>query len=259
MYAFLFKKSFFDLWDNLWFIIFLNLALVLSLLIPLAVFALLPSGGSGALKILLLLISVVCFFSGLGASAELSRAMTDYKHPSFSSLPGALRSSFPSSLAFAAFWGVYLFILRYVFLFYQSVTSPWGAVGLMVLLWVTLFLLLISLFYFPVMARLERKTGKIIKKSLLLFLDNPGFSFVLLSGVVILGAVSVLTAFLFPGPGGMLIWLSTGLKLRLYKYEYRDNPEYGKEEPIPWERLFQEEKELLGKRTFKGLVFPWKD
>jgi hypothetical protein len=47
-------------------------------------------------------------------------------------------------------------------------------------------------------------------------------------------------------------------KLRLYKYDYYEAHPSGKKRRVPWNELLAHDKEKLGKRTFKTLIFPWK-
>jgi hypothetical protein len=64
---------------------------------------------------------------------------------------------------------------------------------------------------------------------------------------------------IFPGPGGLLLFLDEALRLRIFKYDWLEaNPDANRRK-IPWEALLIEEREKTGNRTLKGLIFPWKD
>jgi len=56
-----------------------------------------------------------------------------------------------------------------------------------------------------------------------------------------------------------MIWHQAALKLRLKKYDYlEENPEANRKQ-IPWDALLIDERNKVGPRTFKGMIFPWKD
>jgi hypothetical protein len=97
-----------------------------------------------------------------------------------------------------------------------------------------------------------------LKKSFLLFLDNPGFTFGLFLGSLLILALSMFTAGLLLGIGTLLLWQNAGLKLRMYKYDHLEkHPEDRRR--IPWDALLVEDRERVGKRTLKGMIFPWKE
>jgi uncharacterized membrane protein YesL len=113
-------------------------------------------------------------------------------------------------------------------------------------------------FFFPVQSRLDKKFGKILKKMFLLFLDNPLFSVGLLVGAVATLALSAFTALLLPGIASILLWWNVALKLRIYKYDYLEKHPDARRN-IPWDALLVEDRERVGKRTLKGMIFPWKE
>jgi hypothetical protein len=64
---------------------------------------------------------------------------------------------------------------------------------------------------------------------------------------------------LAPGVGGLLLGQSVALKLLMYKYDWlEENPE-GDRKHVPWDELLYEERESVGHRSLKGMIFPWKD
>jgi hypothetical protein len=123
---------------------------------------------------------------------------------------------------------------------------------------VLIFWILAFQYFFSIQARLDKKFSKILKKMFLLLLDNPLFTIGLLIGTLVTFAVSVFTAFLLPGITSIFLWWNVALKLRLYKYDYLEkNPEARRN--IPWDALLTEDRERVGKRTLKGMIFPWKE
>jgi Zn-dependent protease with chaperone function len=113
-------------------------------------------------------------------------------------------------------------------------------------------------YFFPLQARLERRFFKILKKMFLLLLDNPLFTFGLLLASLIILVLSVFTIFLLFGITTILLWWNVALKLRLYKYDHLEKHPDDRRR-IPWDALLVEDRERVGKRTLKGMIFPWKE
>ena len=45
----------------------------------------------------------------------------------------------------------------------------------------------------------------------------------------------------------------------MYKYDWLEaNPEANRKK-IPWDALLMDDKERVGKRTLRGMIFPWKE
>ena len=114
-------------------------------------------------------------------------------------------------------------------------------------------------FYFPLQSNFDKKVFKNIKKMFLIFFDNLGFSFGLLIGTIIISIISVTTFFIFIGPSAILLWQNVALKLRIYKYEYFEKYPDSTRKNIPWDVLLANDREKMGKRTLRNLIFPWKD
>jgi hypothetical protein len=76
--------------------------------------------------------------------------------------------------------------------------------------------------------------------------------------------LSMFLAFLFPGPGGILLFLDEALRLRLLKYDWLEanpaaDPAQARKRKIPWDEILIDERERTGTRSFKSFIFPWKD
>jgi hypothetical protein len=71
--------------------------------------------------------------------------------------------------------------------------------------------------------------------------------------------LSILLAFLFPGPAGVILYLDEALRLRLLKYNWLEENPQANRRKIPWDALLIEERERTGTRTFRNFIFPWKD
>ncbi len=64
---------------------------------------------------------------------------------------------------------------------------------------------------------------------------------------------------LAPGPAGTALASAVAVRLRMKKYRYlKENPRPTADRSLGM-TFFRKEKELVGKRTLKGMIFPWKD
>ena len=257
MFGFLIKKTFFDMWDNLIRIVILNL----GFLIPLAGLAYSFDfffRGQFILAWILLVPSLAVLFTYSGVVSALTSAIADYTKPEFKDFLPALKTTCPTSLLFALVNTVLVILFQSAFLVYGQIQSFIGPLASSFLFWVLIFWLLAIQYFFSIQSRLDRKFGKIIKKMFLLLLDNPLFSIGLLIGTLLISVVSVFTALLLPGIASVFLWWNVALKLRLYKYDYlEENPESRRN--IPWDAILTEDRERVGKRTLKGMIFPWKE
>jgi uncharacterized membrane protein YesL len=255
MFGFLIKKVFFDMWDNLIRIVILNLGFIL--LLALILFSLFHLTQSFVFYILLGLgLGLLFLYTGV-VSWMVSR-LADYRKPEIGELPGFLKATWPTSLLFVALNLLLAFLLAVAFNVYGQLKSFVGPLASSFLFWVLIFWVLASQYYFPIQSRLDRNFLKMLKKSFLLFLDNPLYTFGLFLGSLLIFALSVLTAGLLLGISTLLLWQNAGLKLRLYKYDHLEkHPEDRRR--IPWDALLVEDRERVGKRTLKGMIFPWKE
>jgi hypothetical protein len=257
MFGFLIKKAFFDMWDNLFRILIMNLGYiailaVFFLLAPL--FASLPG-----LFIAIILVGVALFAVYTGGVSRMCAEIADYRQPGFADFFRFVRESFPSSLLLALTIGIYGLIVSVAFRFYGGMKIIVGPLAVALLFWVTVAGILAAQFYFPIQSRLDRKFRKIARKSFLVFFDNPGFSIGLAFCGLIVLAVSVFTALLLPGLATILLWWNVAFKLRLYKYDWIEQNPGENRRRVPWDALLVEDRERVGKRTLRGMIFPWRE
>ncbi len=257
MFGFLIKKAFFDMWDNMFRILLMNLGYILVLAI---VFLLAPLFlGIPALFVATLGIGIAVFAVYTGVVSRMCAEISDYKQPGFSDIPRFLRESFGSSLLLAVVLAAYAFVVSIAFQFYGGLKSVAGPLAVAVLFWVTVGWLFASQYFFPIQSRLDRKFRKIFRKTFLVFFDNPWFSIGLFICSVIVLAVSFFTALLLPGLSSILLLWNAAFKLRLYKYDWLEQNPGSSRRNIPWDALLVEDRERVGKRTLKGMIFPWKE
>ena len=257
MIGFLIKKTFFDLWDNLFRVALINLGFIVSLAIPVLIPSLL--GSVPALGFIVILIGILWCFVYLSAAALSLKNVSDYKSFGFADFFRNFKEAWPSGLILGLIvFGMYL-LVTVVMRFYLSMDSMVGLLLAAVIFWTLVVAVLSFQFFFAVRSRLDKKPLKVIKKCFIFFFDNPGLSIFSFFHNVIILIISILLALLFPGPAGILLYLDEAMRLRLLKYDYLEaNPEADRRK-IPWDALLIDEREKTGTRSLKNFIFPWKD
>lgn len=122
--------------------------------------------------------------------------------------------------------------------------------------WVNIFLL--SLYFFPASFRINRKIHKSLLASYILFFQNTGFTYLMFLVIVLLIPISLFLLCLMFGPVTIILWINVCVKIRLYKHDYLETHPEADKKKIPWDELLQKDEEKLGKRSIKGMIFPWK-
>jgi hypothetical protein len=253
MFGFLVKKTFYDLWDNLFKTALVNLGfltlslggILLSLLFD-------PPLSAGIVALCLL-----CCCVYLAAASLCLKSLSDYGSFGFADFFHSLAAAWPAGLLLGAlcFFGFFLVLMAIPF--YFSLGSFAGLLLGCFLLWTVLIAALALQFFLPIRARLDARPGKIIKKCFLILFDNTLFC--VFSGAASLAilALSLPLFMLLPGPAGLLLFLDEALRIRLLKYDWLEaHPGHKK---IPWNSVLEEDRERTGTRSIKGLIFPWKD
>jgi len=257
MLGFLIKKNFFDQWDNIFRIIFINIGFLVSLAFPVFVPSLFVS--LPIMEMLLMLIGFLWCFVYLSAAALSLRSISDYRSFGFVDFFSNLKSAWPPGLFLGGIVFVGHFAVTMVIPFYLSMHSLLGILLAAVIFWAMIVSLLSLQFFFAIRARLDTNLFKVTKKCFIIFLDNPLFCvFTLLHNLLVL-ALSAFVAFLAPGPAGILLFLDEGLRLRLMKYDWLEANPGANRRKIPWDEVLFEEEEKTGSRSLRNFIFPWKD
>lgn len=257
MIGFLIKKTFFDLWDNLFRIALVNLGFILSAAVPILVPSLFAS--VPILAVAVIVIGVLWCFVYLAAAAVCVRSISDYGTFGFVDFFAAVKDAWPAGLALGGA-AVLVGLLAYTALpFYLGMKSLIGVFAAALVFWTVVIVVLAFQYFLPVRARLDRDIRKVVKKCFILFFDNPGLSFFALLHNAALLVLSFFLAFLAPGPAGLLLFLDEALRLRLMKYDWLEANPSGDRRKVPWDELLVEEREKTGTRSLKNFIFPWKD
>jgi len=259
MIGFLIKKTLYDLWDNMFRIVLINLGFFICTAIPLLP-ALLPSifGSNLFLLIFAVFGSFICSIY-LATAALTIKSISDYGNITFQDFFRNIKKALPAGIAMFVFLFIIYIVLTIVIPFYAAMSSIFGLIISALLIWVVIFAFLSFQFYFPVYSRLGMSIIKSFKKCMLISLDNTGMAIFLLIHNILALLVSIVFVFMFPGPAGVLLYLDEALRLRLLKYDYLEAHPEANRKKIPWDALLIEEREKTGNRTLKNFIFPWKD
>lgn len=257
MILFLMKKVFFDVWDNLITVVLFNIGFAAIIAGASYIAFLFEPAGIG--YFITVIISVFIFNIYAGAVSGYMSDLVSYKSPELKSFPDHIIKIWKSAAVISAISIFQVAALFIGFPFYFQVGGLPGLIGLVTLFWISVLWWMGIQYFFPVACQLEASIKKQLKKSFILLLDNTLFSIFLgFYSIVILG-VSLFAALLIPGITVILLAHQAALKLRLYKYDYLEENSDASRRNIPWNELLFKEKEKIGTRTLKGMIFPWKE
>ncbi len=288
MFPFLIKKAFFDMWDNLFRIFALNLGYVLIISGTGFLLSAVPQAQLAYFAVLVLGSAALSVFT-MGTAA-IASDLADYKTPEWRIFLDAIRARWlPAVLLVVINAAIFLFLLVVAVPVYTQSTI--GLVALGLLGWAAVFWLLSLQSFFPLITRMGDPFGKTLRKCFTVLFDNTGFTvglFIALNVsapyllglflLLFLGAPTRLLAFgspmlLLPGPASAVLLLMVAFKLRMYKYDFLEKRQQDAEDAgqveqaggkrrrvrIPWDALLAEDREQVGVRTLRGMIFPWKE
>jgi len=255
----LLKKSFFDAWDNLGAVVLANLAYFLILSAGLwPMFRVLESNNTAGFIFPIALFPVLSMAGGL-ISSMMSR-IADYRQPSWNDLPGIFRKTWKSALAMGLISVVFFAVSIFGMLYYISMGGLLAFFAASSLFWISLGVYGVLLWFFPVRNRLSGDFKRSLKKSALIAFDNLPLT--LLAAIIVIPLhlfLWPLTVFALFGPAGILLYMDDALRLLLVKYDWLETHQGAKRKDIPWHELLADEHARIGKRTLKGMIFPWKE
>lgn len=258
MFGFLIKKAFFDLWDNFLPAILLNLGFIAILALPI----LLPSAVAGlgtTVSLFALVAGILAVFVYTGGAMGISRAIVNYESLEWRVFFESLREFLPVTVVLGALVILHIALLLVAMPVYSAMGNMVGLFALAILFWMSVIWWMSIQYVIPVRSRLADRVGPVFKKAFIFTLDNTFFTLSLAIGAIVIVLLSFFTAFLIPGIAGIAIWYQAALKLRLYKYDYLEEHPDEPRNRIPWDALLYDDRERVGKRTIRGMIFPWKE
>ncbi len=269
MLGFFFKKNLCDGWDNLFALIVSN---TLSLVLGFAsFFGILAAWAYSPLAAVLA--GILCsgiFMIPVFAWGANARKAADFNTPTFATWFRTMKVVWKTALCFGVLLALFCIVPLYCMYFYLHQTQ----LGLFALLLaaVVFWMLLVSFislqWFIPLYFLQEENTfKKCLKKSFIIFFDNPAFSAVMFVYNIGLFVISCMLFFFVPGTSGITLSCTNALRLRLYKYDWLEKMEEkdpgfsqnrDRRAEVPWEELLAEDKEMLGPRKLSSFLFPWK-
>lgn len=258
MLGFFVKKAFFDGWDNLFTLVALN-ALSIALLAGAVFLPPLLVALWAPLAIVLLLVFVLAIAVWYSATVHALVKVADFGSLDFQGFLGGLRAGLVPGLQMGVLAGILVLVLQVGLPFYIAQGGILGSLASGILLWSVVIALLSLQYYLPLRARLGGGFRKNLRKSFIVFFDNTLFSLFLFLYCLVLLVLSFFLALLLPGVAGIALALDDATRLRLLKYEWLEANPTANRRKVPWEELLVEDRELVGKRTLRGMIFPWKE
>ncbi len=252
MILFLLRKTFLHCWDNLYTLLCVNLSLAMLV----ALYGYLASlQGGGYLG----LVAIYLFNFLIGTTSVVAMKVSDYDPPVASLFVLGGRTVWKDALFFTACFVLQGMALNHIIPFYLTLGSRLAGLSLGLLLFLVCAAWWVAMiYYYPVRLRLNLPPSRAAHVAFLLFIDNLSLSLAifLLSATALL--LSLVTALLLPGIGFMLVFHQVAGKTLLRKYHYLEHHP-GAEQEIPWSRLLKDDLEVIGRRSMKGIIFPWKE
>lgn len=258
MIGFFIKKSFFDAWDNLISLVISNLGFIIVLILftlDLGSFT-----SSDAISLLLMLIGLFLMsFHSVGI-AQVTFGFSNYKRLGFSGYKEGLRLYWRHAILLFVIDVLLFIMITIVIPFYLSIANALTLIVSIILIWVVFTTILAIQFYLPLMTNFTGdKPFKTFKKCYIMAIGNLGTSIFLLIYNLIQIPLTILTAGLLFNATGITLACQNCFKLLLLRLNYiEENPDVKLKE-VPWDEILYEDRESVGKRTLRGMIFPWKD
>jgi len=256
MILFVLKKAFFDLWDNLFPLVIINLGylvlIAVGFVVPLSIW------GTSLTTLLCVLSAIVILSIYSGVVARFAHAVGNYETVQIKEALAYLKPSIVIGLQNGLLYSA-LVILTFIALpFYMSMQSLLGLLAASVIFWCAIIALLSFMYFLPISIMHGGSFTSRLKKCFLMFFDNPVFTLVIFIYAMLNLSLSFFVAMMIPSFSGVQLIINDAVKIRLLKYEYLEANPNANRRKIPWHEVMFEEEELVGKRSFKSMLFPWK-
>jgi len=258
MIGFLIKKAFFDIWDNLLMLVLMSFGFVAP--IALLYLAGVVAETSMLYSILIAVASLAIFSAYSLFVSSVTFGYSRNKKGGIKTVKEAFRFHWGHAVLYFVLLLVIAFIAIWGIPFYFSFGNFFGLLMGMMLFWIGLAVILSMQYFFPLCFHMEADGAfKTFKKCFLIVSDNFGTTMFLALRTIVDLVLTILTASMIPGLAGISLSRMDTIRLLMLKYDFLEaNPEATKKD-INWEDLLYEERQLVGPRTFKGMIFPWKD
>ncbi len=258
MNGFLIKKSFFDGWDNLIGMVMQNLGYMGLVLLFFLIFSMPQSMDMLLVPSLLGL----AFFKSLYMAGVngMAYSYANYERIGIEGFKRSISSSMRHVVLDWILTVVTVSIFFVVIPFYVSLGNIFGFIITIILFWIGLGLLLSTQLYWGLHFTMEGdRARKTLKKCFIVMFDNSGRFFFMTILTLVDLAISLATVGLIPGMAGIDLLHQDFVKLVMLKYDYMEkNPEEDRKH-LPWADLLYDDRQSIGPRSLKGMIFPWKD
>lgn len=257
MFGFYIKKAFFDGWDNFVQLVLQNLVYVC--VIALILVSGLVAGESEFFFLVLVGLVLLLFCVCLGGTASVAHNWANYNSDTWKAFGKGIRRNLAHSLLFFGMLVALLFLISYAIPFYMALSNIIGTIISVLLFWVFAGFLLALPYYFPLMMYLPGDGPfKTMKKCFIVLFDNLGFTILLFLHNLVDLVLSVFTMGIFTGVAGVMLGCMDAGKLLMKKYDWQEENPGKNAKEMDWDEVLYEEKENLGPRTIKNMIFPWK-
>ncbi len=258
MTGFFIKKSFFDGWDNLISLVILNLGYLLVLFSFYGAFELFQVSTIPAIILLIIAFALNSIYSALVSNQTF--LYVKGRKEGFRYFIAGFKILYKHILLHFAINVILATVILFVIPFYLSYGTTLTFLLAVIIFWVVLIGLLALLYYYPLAVKMNQDAPlKTLKKSLLIVADNIGFSIFFIIYEIILLIATIFFATIMPGIAGLSLSKNDAIDLLMLKYDYLELHPNTKRKEIPWEELLFEEREKVGHRSLRSLIFPWKD
>jgi uncharacterized membrane protein YesL len=234
------KKTFYDYWEQFLRYFFINFIFILLG----AMIYLFPGImlGFGELAFLLsFAFSILLFFVHLGGSTALSLAIAKIDKTETISYFKSYKSGLLPGLIFGVIQSLIFLAASFSIQYYLSLQDILASLAVGFIIWGLIIWNFVLFYLLQVKADLEESFWKSIKKSALLSFDNALFTLAIGLITILLTALTSVTAFLFPGVGGVILFVTNAYRFRMMKYDYLKSHTLQRGEKIPWNLILKDE------------------
>ena len=258
MIGFFIKKAFFDGWDNLIGLVLFNLIYIVIMGLGLWGFSTIGVINAAAaylfLAFVLLIYSIVS-----GGTAAVAYNYSNYQRDAWNAFRTGIKRNIRHSLLFFLLNLFALVNLLLLLPFYMAMGNIPGLLIAIVLIWLEVIIFLGIAYYFPLMNLLPGdRPLKTAKKCLIIVGDNLGFTLFFVIYRLVVSAFSLFSMGLIPGFAGAQLAGQDAMKLLMMKYDYLEENKDADRKHLPWADLLYDEREKVGPRSLKNMIFPWK-